>query len=90
MTQPTPRRADEVARLASAPEGEVGLAHHAAVHDQDAFGHAVFFSIAVTISSTVVTSARLPKNTSKESRKPSGVQIRPMHTCLQSGRWSRE
>ncbi len=49
-----------------------------------------FVSIAVTISSTVVTSARLPGNTSKDSGKPSGVQTRPMHTCLQSERWSRE
>ena len=41
-------------------------------------------SIFVTISSTVVTSVRLPAKTSNESGKPSGVQTKPMHTCLQS------
>jgi hypothetical protein len=37
-----------------------------------------------TICSTVVTSLRLPAKTSKDSGSPSGVQTRPMQTCLQS------
>jgi hypothetical protein len=49
-----------------------------------------FFSMAATISSTVVTSARLPAKVSKDKGRPSGVQTSPMQTCLQSPRLSRE
>lgn len=43
-----------------------------------------FRSMSATICSTVVTSLRLPANTSNESGSPSGEHTRPMHTCLQS------
>jgi len=49
-----------------------------------------FSSIARTISSTVLTSARLPANTSKESGRPSGVQTKPMQTCWLPLRWAAE
>ena len=83
-------RADDVKGLALAQEADVGLADHAAVHDPDASAWPKRSSILRTMSSTVATSARLPVKTSKFKGNPSGVQTNPMHTCLQSLRWSRE
>jgi hypothetical protein len=45
-----------------------------------------FCSIAVTISSTVVTSLRLPANTSYPKASPPRLTTMAMLTCLQSGR----
>src|SRR3990172_4637223 len=48
-----------------------------------------FPSITLTISSTVVTSVRLPSNTSKARGNPSRLATIPIQTCKQSGRLSR-
>ena len=54
------------------------------------FAFPYFASIISTISSSVVTSFLLPAKTSYPRGKPSVVTTSPMHTCLQSRRWSRE
>ena len=88
--QPALRRADQIPRFALAQECEVGLRDRPTVHHPDAFSHTVFCFHRGDDASSVVTSARLPANTSKLSGRPSGVQTRPMQTCLLPLRWSRE
>ena len=43
--------------------------------------------LSFTMSSSVVTSARLPAKTSYANGRPSGVTTNPMQTCLQSSRF---
>lgn len=87
VAQPGLRRADQITRLAFAQERDVRLVDHAAIHGPDALGDTVF---GLHGCDDLLTSAWLPAKTSKDSGRPSGVQTRPMQTCLQSPRLSRE